>query len=129
MDIYRQIESRRSIIRIIHYSLMNILQKFKTGRFSFGELTSNDTGKTSASGTIGCLICFAGVICFLWGGFTKQSELINQAIAYTAIGTGLLGYRKGKETEHSISIQPDSVLAPEPVADPAPVDAGKPLNS
>ena len=71
-------------------------------KFSISQMTSNDSGKTSASGTMGCLICTAAAVCFMWGGFTKQTELVNQSIAYTAIGAGLLGYRKSKEGKSTI---------------------------
>ena len=113
-------------------------------KFSLAQMTSNDNGKTSASGTIGCLICTAGAICFLWGSFTKQPELINQCIAYTAIGAGLLGYRKGKEsiiplknldTINSISVpvnDDDDTKQELPPVAPPPADEpviDQPLNS
>lgn len=65
-------------------------------KFSLAQMTSNDSGKTSASGTMGCLICIAGALIFIYGGFTHQPDLVNQAIAYTAIGAGLLGFRKSR---------------------------------
>ena len=36
-------------------------------RFSFAQLTSNNNGKTSASGTAGIYIIAIGGICFLLG--------------------------------------------------------------
>ena len=67
-------------------------------KFSFSQMTSNSTGKTSASGSMGCLICTAGSIVFLYATFTKQMEVINQAVIFTGLGAGLLGYRKSKES-------------------------------
>jgi hypothetical protein len=93
------------------------------GKFSISQMTSNTSGKTSASGTMGCIICTAAAICFLWGTFTKQTEVINQSIVYTGIGAGLLGYRKSKEgTDTKISAtetpdQPEAKPVEEPVAD------------
>jgi hypothetical protein len=34
-------------------------------KFSFGEMTSNDTGKTSSTSTAGVYIIFIGGLCFL----------------------------------------------------------------
>lgn len=68
-------------------------------KFSFGQLTSNSDGKTSASGTAGLYIIFIGGICFLMGCiermFIDQSiDVITQSIVFVGIGAGLLGYRK-----------------------------------
>jgi len=81
-------------------------------KFSISQMTSNGSGKTSASGTMGCLICTAAAICFIWGSFTKQSELVNQSIAYTAIGAGLLGYRKSKEGKTEIKEEAPALEQP-----------------
>lgn len=94
-------------------------------KFSIAQMTSNDSGKTSASGTMGCLICTAATVCFIWGGFTKQAELVNQAIAYTAIGAGLLGYRKSKVGKSEIKEEAPA-QAEEPAQEP---QKDQPLNS
>lgn len=93
-------------------------------KFSIAQMTSNGSGKTSASGTMGCLICTAAAVCFIWGAFTKQTELVNQSIAYTAIGAGLLGYRKSKEGSPATK---EEAPAPEqPAQEPS---KDQPLNS
>lgn len=71
-------------------------------RFSFGQMTSNQDGKTSGSGTMGILICTIGAISFLLGVIDKlwisgSIDVITQSIIFVGIGAALLGYRKGKE--------------------------------
>lgn len=85
-------------------------------KFSLAQMTSNASGKTSGSGTMGCLICVAGAIGFLWGTFSKQPNLINQAIIYTGFGAGLLGYRKSKESSNE-GIMPPVVVNTEDTTD------------
>lgn len=74
-------------------------------RFSFAQMTSNSDGKTSASGTMGVLICTIGSICFLYGSLIKDSDILLQSVVFTGIGAGLLGYRKSqypsKQTENT----------------------------
>ena len=70
--------------------------------FSFGQMTSNQDGKTSGSGTMGILICVIGAISFLLGVLDKlwisgSIDVITQSIIFVGIGAALLGYRKGKE--------------------------------
>jgi hypothetical protein len=71
-------------------------------RFSFAQMTSNENGKTSASGTMGILICIIGTLCFLMGCvdkmfLNKDIDVITQSIIFVGIGAGLLGYRKSRE--------------------------------
>lgn len=66
-------------------------------RFSFAQMTSNTNGKTSASGTMGVLICVVGSICFLAGSFYKNDTILLQSVIFTGIGAGLLGYRKSQD--------------------------------
>lgn len=73
-------------------------------RFSFAQMTSNSDGKTSGSGTMGVLICAVGSLCFLLGCVDKMFigkdiDILNQAIVFTLIGAGLLGYRKSVKTD------------------------------
>lgn len=67
-------------------------------KFSFGQLTSNNDGKTSGSGTMGVLICTVGAIGFLAGLADKfingSFEILNISITYTLVGASLLGVRK-----------------------------------
>jgi len=70
-------------------------------KFSFGQLTSNADGKTSASGVMGLLICFIGCISFILGTidriyFTQSSDIMTQTIIFTGIGAALLGVKKWK---------------------------------
>ena len=124
-------------------NIKEIIEKVKGNemmeKFSISQMTSNNNGKTSASGTMGCLICTFSAIGFLWGVFTKQNDVINQAITYTAFGAGLLGYRKSKESttpSENVTIDPiaETPKVETPVETPAevPVEApvkDQPLNS
>jgi hypothetical protein len=67
-------------------------------KFSFGEMTSNDNGKTSVTSTSGAYIIFIGGICFLLGCIDKMFidkslDIINQSITFTSIGAALLGVK------------------------------------
>jgi len=77
-------------------------------KFSFAEMTSNDDGKTSGSGTVGIIISFIGGLCFFLGCIdkmflTNSSDILTQSIIVIGIGVGLLGYRKGKSTDVKIA--------------------------
>jgi hypothetical protein len=68
-------------------------------KFSWSELFSNETGKTSASGFAGVIISLVGTLCFLMGCidkmfFTKSVDIITQSIILVGIGVTLLGVRK-----------------------------------
>ncbi len=68
-------------------------------KFSWGELFSNETGKTSASGFTGVIISLVGTLCFFMGCldkmfFTKSVDIITQSIILVGIGVALLGVRK-----------------------------------
>jgi len=76
-------------------------------KFSFGEMTSNDTGKTSSTSTAGVYIIFIGGLCFLLGCIDKMFldksiDIINQSVMFTTIGAALLGVKNivgSKKTE------------------------------
>jgi len=77
-------------------------------KFSFGEMTSNDTGKTSSTSTAGVYIIFIVGLCFLLGCIDKMFldksiDIINQSVMFTTIGAALLGVKNvvgsGKKTE------------------------------
>ena len=77
-------------------------------KFSFGEMTSNDTGKTSSTSTAGVYIIFIGGLCFLLGCIDKMFldksiDIINQSVMFTTIGAALLGVKNvvgsGRKTE------------------------------
>jgi hypothetical protein len=68
-------------------------------KFSWGELFSNETGKTSASGFTGVIIALVGTLCFFMGCidkmfFTKSVDIITQSIVLVGMGVTLLGVRK-----------------------------------
>jgi hypothetical protein len=67
-------------------------------KFSFGEMTSNDNGKTSVTSTAGAYIISIGGFCFLLGCIDKMFldktlDIINQSVAFTSIGVALLGVK------------------------------------
>jgi hypothetical protein len=87
-------------------------------RLSIAQMTSNESGKTSASGTMGVIICLIGALCFALGcvgvmWFSAGSEIITQSIVVIGMGAALLGYRKSKTTSpeetHKIDVTPDQV--------------------
>ena len=70
-------------------------------QFSFAEMTSNSSGKTSGSGTAGLYIVFIGGLTFFMGCIdkmflNKDIDVITQSIILVGIGATLLGYRKSK---------------------------------
>ena len=92
--------------------------KLDINKFSFAQMTANNDGKTSGSGTLGVFAGFAGVLGFLWGiidysFFSKDSQIMTESIIVITLGAGLLGYRKG------VSSTDAPAEAPEPeVIDP-----------
>ena len=77
-------------------------------KFSLAEMTSNDDGKTSGSGTTGIVISFIGGFCFLLGCIDKMflsntADILTQSIIVIGIGVGLLGYRKGKSVDVKVA--------------------------
>lgn len=67
-------------------------------KFSFGEMTSNNNGKTSVTSTSGAYIIFIGGICFVLGCIDKMFinnsvDIINQSIMVITIGAALLGVK------------------------------------
>lgn len=83
--------------------MKKILNRLATdiNKFSFSQMTSNTSGKTSGSGTMGVLICVVGSLCFLMGCIdklfiNKDVDIVMQSIVFVGIGAALLGYRKSK---------------------------------
>lgn len=73
---------------------------FKNG-FSFSELVTNTTsGKTSASGFVGVILCIAGIICFVFEvgghffGVQEVSTILDKITIVIGLGAALLGVRK-----------------------------------
>lgn len=86
-------------------------------KFSFGEMTSNDSGKTSGTSSAGLYIIFIGGICFFLGCIDKMFldksiDIINQSVMFTTIGAALLGVKnivngkKPKAKEETASPEP-----------------------
>ena len=72
-------------------------------KFSFSEMTSNDNGKTSGSGTMGIFAVGAGLVVFLYATFAAAA-LVNPAVTVIGIGAALLGVRKWQQGQN----QPDN---------------------
>ena len=68
------------------------------GKFSFGEMTSNSSGKTSGSGAAGVYIVGISVLTFVYGCFefhySGKADIMMYASANIVVGSSLLGYRK-----------------------------------
>lgn len=95
------------------------MAKFQHKKFSLIEMTSNQDGKTSASGTMGSALIAIGGFTFLCGalgflilGFSVE-DLLVQSIALCYAGAMLLGYRKGQE-----GTTPPEVVDPPTPEDP-----------
>ena len=79
-------------------------KRYNAKEFSFAEMTSNSSGKTSASGTMGILVCAVGCFTFILGSvttvfFSGDGELLTQSTLLIYAGAALLGYRKSKDYE------------------------------
>ncbi len=79
-------------------------------KFSFAEMTSNSSGKTSGSGTAGLYIVFIGGLTFFMGCIdkmflNKDIDVITQSIILVGIGATLLGYRKSKDKTEEPTVE------------------------
>jgi hypothetical protein len=88
-------------------------------KFSIAQMTSNNNGKTSGSGTMGIYIIVFSVIMLLFGGWVfykkSQADVMMYASANILVGAGLLGYRKSKE---GTGMDPIAPPAEQPVDQP-----------
>jgi hypothetical protein len=93
------------------------MSKYDGNRFSFAQMTSNGDGKTSASGSMGILICVIGCLSFLLGAldrifFSHSIDIMTQTVVFTGIGAGLLGVKKWKAREKDPVVEPTIVTPP-----------------
>jgi|LakMenEpi03Aug12_release.lakeMendotaPanAssembly.Ray.scaffolds.fasta_scaffold306852_4 hypothetical protein len=68
-------------------------------KFSWSELFSNESGKTSATAFCGVVICLSGTATFVLGcvdkmWITHTIDVITQSIVFVGIGATLMGVRK-----------------------------------
>lgn len=80
-------------------------------KFSFGEMTSNSNGKTSATSVSGLYIITIGGICFILGTidkmfFSNSIDIVEHSAWFTSIGAALLGVK--------------NIMNPSKTANPAP---------
>jgi hypothetical protein len=83
-------------------------------KFSWAELFSNESGKTSATAFCGVVICISGTLTFVLGCIDKMwvthtIDVINQSIMFVTIGAALMGVRKVVDSK----IQPQIQQIPE----------------
>ncbi len=67
-------------------------------KWSFTEMTANDTGRTSATKSAGIFVIFIGGICFLIGCvsllFIDHSiDIVSESVVFTSLGAALLGVK------------------------------------
>ena len=77
-------------------------------KFSFGEMTSNPNGKTSATSSAGIYIVFIGGLSFIMGVINvmfidKSVDIISQSVIFTGIGAGLLGVKNFTSAKNQLA--------------------------
>lgn len=83
-------------------------------KFSLSQLTSNESGKTSGSGTAGLYLVFLGGIIGMIGtvGTIMKSPDVANILLFAGsmltLGAGLLGYRKSVD---KVTIENQNVVA------------------
>jgi hypothetical protein len=95
---------------------MSMLANIK--KFSFGEMTSNNNGKTSATSTAGLYIILIGGLSFFLGVIDKMFidksvDIINQAVMFTTIGAALLGVKNVMGAKKAEVTPTDTPVEPE----------------
>lgn len=95
---------------------MSMLANIK--KFSFGEMTSNNNGKTSATSTAGLYIILIGGLSFFLGVIDKMFidksiDIINQAVMFTTIGAALLGVKNVMGAKNAEVTPTDTPVEPE----------------
>lgn len=85
-------------------------------KFSFAQMTANNDGKTSGSGTMGVYIVIIGGLCFLLGCIDKMFlkgtiDILTQSIIVITVGAGLLGWRKQKQAKPDSNVVTEEATA------------------
>jgi len=73
---------------------MNIEKIKQLFNFSWGQAFSDSNGKSSILPLAGAYIVFIGGLGFLYGGISKDTNLVTQSVVMTGIGAGILMGRK-----------------------------------
>ena len=68
-------------------------------KFCFGEMFSNNTGKTSGTATMAVLSITISILCFAFGCIIKDYNIINQCVLIITVGFAALGVRKVTENK------------------------------
>ena len=100
---------------------------YNTDSFSVAQMTSTADGKTSASGTMGVLICSIGCLTFLLGVvdrvfFSQSQDIMMQTVVFTGLGVTLLGVKKFRGPREEYVQDPGEY--PGPPAPPYPRNDG-----
>lgn len=102
------------------------MAKRSIDKVSVAQMTSNNDGKTSGSGSMGVYICFIGGISFLMGVvdcafISHKTDIMIQTIIFTGIGAALLGVRKAVGRNDAPAVVDDPTVIPpttDVIADP-----------
>lgn len=90
--------------------IMKQLEKLGDMRkFSWKELCSDNTGKTSPSAFSGVIVTLVGTLVFAFTAIIKNVELATQAVMVVGLGAALLGVNKvinGKPVIQDV-VEPD----------------------
>lgn len=93
------------------------MKKLDINKFSIAQMTANGDGKTSSSGTMGCLCVVVGSLGFIVGVIDfyleSKGDIMMQSIVVIGIGAGLLGYRKSQATDVPVE-QQEEIRTPAP---------------
>lgn len=93
---------------------MNIITRIKSlgdmKKFCWREMLSDNTGKTSASSTMGVLVTVVSTLIFAFASITKNMILVEHATTVIMTGAALLGVNKvmnGKPIVETVTEQPE----------------------
>lgn len=89
-------------------------------KFNFAEMCSNNSGKTSMASVMGGFLCLVSGICFVFGCFTHNSEIITNSTLNIGIGSSLIlgkkivdGRLPVKENDETKVVEDTKVDVPE----------------